>query len=176
MCIRDRARTLNETQAVAARAQQAAAELASTDSYRRASLGIQGREQSVRERESADKLQDTAAQRAARAGIADAIESGDEAKIKKAQAKGIAAGVLKQPDVQKRNLDPYRMEIDRTTGEQWRINEETGATDRFDRATNTWQPVGASQPKQAPQAAIEYLRANPGTADQFQQRYGYLPQ
>ncbi len=158
----DAARTLNETQAVAARAQQAAAELASTDSYRRASLGIQDREQSMREQESADKLQDTAAQRAARAGIADAIESGDEAKIKKAQAKGIAAGVLKQPDVQKRNLDPYRMEIDRTTGEQWRINEETGATDRFDRATNTWQPVAVGRSGASPYPEGTMLQGKDG--------------
>lgn len=172
----DAARTANETQAVAARAQQAAAELASTDSYRRASLGIQDREQSMREQESADKLQDTAAQRAARAGIADAIESGDEAKIKKAQAKGIAAGVLKATDERKHEESPYRIHTDTTSGDQVRINQKTGATDRLDRATNTWQPVGASQPKQAPQAAIEYLRANPGTADQFKQRYGYLPQ
>ncbi|HCN67244.1 MAG TPA: hypothetical protein DIT03_03020 [Candidatus Accumulibacter sp.] len=172
----DAARTLNETQAVAARAQQAAAELASTDSYRRASLGIQDREQTMREQESADKLQDTAAQRAARAGIADAIESGDEAKIKKAQAKGIAAGVLKSTDERKHEESPYRIHTDTTSGDQVRINQKTGATDRLDRATNTWQPVGASQPKQAPQAAIEYLRANPGTADQFKQRYGYLPQ
>lgn len=172
----DAARTANETQAVAARAQQAAAELASNDSYRRGSLGIQGREQSMREQESADKLQDTAAQRAARAGIADAIESGDEAKIKKAQAKGIAAGVLKATDERKHEESPYRIHTDTTSGDQVRINQKTGATDRLDRATNTWQPVGASQPKQAPQAAIEYLRANPGTADQFQQRYGYLPQ
>lgn len=172
----DAARTLNETQAVAARAQQAAAELASTDSYRRASLGIQDREQSVREQESADKLQDTAAQRAARAGIADAIESGDEAKIKKAQARGIAAGVLKPTDERKHEESPYRIHTDTTSGDQVRINQKTGATDRLDRATNTWQPVGASQPKQAPQAAIDALRANPALAAQFQQKYGYLPQ
>lgn len=172
----DAARTRNETQAIAARAQQAAAELASTDSYRRASLGIQGREQSVREQESADKLQDTAAQRAARTGIADAIESGDEAKIKKAQAKGIAAGVLKPTDERKNEESPYRIHTDTTSGDQVRINQKTGATDRLDRATNTWQPVGASQPKQAPQAAIDALRANPALAAQFQQKYGYLPQ
>lgn len=172
----DAARTANETAAVAARAQQAAAELASTDSYRRASLGIQGREQSMREQESADKLQDTAAQRAARAGIADAIESGDEAKIKKAQAKGIAAGVLKPTDERKHEESPYRFHTDTTSGDQVRINQKTGATDRLDRATNTWQPVGASQPKQAPQSAIDALRANPALAAQFQQKYGYLPQ
>lgn len=172
----DAARTLNETQEVATRAQQAAAELASTDHYRRASLGIQDREQSMREQESADKLQDTAAQRAARAGIADAIESGDEAKIKKAHAKGIAAGVLKSTDERKHEESPYRIHTDTTSGDQVRINQKTGATDRLDRATNTWQPVGASQPKQAPQAAIDALRANPALAAQFQQKYGYLPQ
>ena len=172
----DAARTANETAAVAARAQQAAAELASTDHYRRASLGIQDREQSMREQESADKLQDTAAQRAARAGIADAIESGDEAKIKKAHAKGIAAGVLKSTDERKHEESPYRIHTDTTSGDQVRINQKTGATDRLDRATNTWQPVGASQPKQAPQAAIDALRANPALAAQFQQKYGYLPQ
>jgi hypothetical protein len=172
----DAARTTNEAAAVAARAKQSAAELASTDSYRRASLGIQGREQSVREQESADKLQDTAAQRAARAGIADAIESGDEAKIKKAQAKGIAAGVLKPTDERKHEESPYRIHTDTTSGDQVRINQKTGATDRLDRATNTWLPVGASQPKQAPQAAIDALRANPALAAQFQQKYGYLPQ
>ncbi len=172
----DAARTTNEAAAVAARAKQSAAELASTDSYRRASLGIQGREQSVREQESADKLQDTAAQRAARAGIADAIESGDEAKIKKAQAKGVAAGVLKPTDERKHEESPYRIHTDRTSGDQVRINQKTGATDRLDRATNTWQPVGAGQPKQAPQAAIDSLRANPALAAQFQQKYGYLPQ
>ncbi|MEF8755934.1 MAG: hypothetical protein V5B60_18710 [Accumulibacter sp.] len=138
----DAARTTNEAAAVAARAKQSAAELASTDSYRRASLGIQGREQSVREQESADKLQDTAAQRAARAGIADAIESGDEAKIKKAQAKGIAAGVLKPTDERKHEKSPYRFHIDPTTGEQVRFDQETGTTDRLDRATNTWKRVG----------------------------------
>ncbi len=159
----------------AVRANQSAAELASTDSYRRASLGLQGREQSVREQESADKLQDTAAQRAARAGIADAIESGDEAKIKKAQAKGIAAGVLKPTDERKHEETPYRIHTDPTSGEQMRINQKTGATDRLDRATNTWQPVGVSQPKQAPQAAIDALRSSPALAAQFQQKYGYLP-
>jgi len=54
----------------------------------------------------------------------------------------------------------------------------------FHKPTRQWikadgsigQSDGASQPKQAPQAAIEYLRANPGTAEQFKQRYGYLPQ
>lgn len=172
----DAARTTNEAAAVAARAKQSAAELASTDSYRRASLGIQGREQSAREQESADKLQDTAAQRAARAGIADAIESGDEAKIKKAQAKGIAAGVLKPTDERKHEESPYRIHTDTTSGDQVRINQKTGATDRLDRATNTWLPVGASQPKQAPQSAIDALRANPALAAQFQQKYGYLPQ
>lgn len=172
----DAARTTNEAAAAAARAKQSAAELASTDSYRRASLGIQGREQSVREQESADKLKDTAAQRAARAGIADAIESGDEAKIKKAQAKGIAAGVLKPTDERKHAESPYRIHTDTTSGDQVRINQETGTTDRLDRATNTWLPVGASQPKQAPQAAIDALRANPALAAQFQQKYGYLPQ
>lgn len=138
----DAARTANETAAVAARAQQAAAELASTDYYRRASLGIHGREQTMREQELADKRQEMAAQLAARAGIADAIESGDEAKIKKAQAKGIAAGVLKQPDVQK-DLYSYHTTA---LGDQARMNKMTGETHVLDRETNTWRPVIEEKP------------------------------
>ena len=167
----DAARTANETAAIAQRGRQ----MASEDAYRNGILGIHDREQSMKEQESADKLKDTAAQRAARVGLADAIDGGDENAIKKAQAKAIAAGVL-SPNADHHKESPYRFHVDPTTGNQVRINQQTGATDVLDRATNTWKPVQTAQPKAAPQSAIDALKANPALAEQFKQKYGYLPQ
>jgi len=171
----DAKRTANEALAIAQRGQQAMAELASQDAYRRGSLDIAGREQQVKAQESEDRLKDTAAQRAARAGLADAIDKGDEETIRKAQAKAIAAGIFGN-SANTAKEDPYRVHVDSMSGNQIRVNQKTGATDVLDRATNTWKPVQTAQPKAAPQSAIDALKANPALAEQFRQKYGYLPQ
>ena len=169
------ARTANESALIAQKGRQAAAELASHDAYRRGTLDIAGREQQVKAQESEDRLKDTAAQRAARAGLADAIDKGDEETIRKAQAKAIAAGIFGN-SANTAKEDPYRVHVDSMSGNQIRVNQKTGATDVLDRATNTWKPVQTAQPKAAPQSAIDALKANPALAEQFKQKYGYLPQ
>lgn len=96
------------------------------------------------------EIADASATRNARSELAAAADSGDQESYERAKRKAMAFGIVKP------TANEFQVQTD-PMGQAYRLNKNTGATDSYDRKTNTWKSVGAGldAPRFASEAEAE---------------------